>query len=266
MVVEFAAALCKRLELDKGKLKAYRIKARTRRLSYVYLVNVVVRQPFTILIAGFIAASYSPASCYATAEWEYKLGQIVNINHGLSPDRRFAVAATEDQSGKFSLLLIDGASRNKIQPLGGVAGPLDTAPEAFHAEWAPDSRHVAIWYRVDRHLEDFLMYRIENRRAYAVSGPESFIELIAPSTRNDSVEIQACAYSLKWRDANHFMMAEFGDIHFAEGDKTMVKALGKYGQPESDAPNYAKYSVEAVCELARDDRFRVLSLTPGAFK
>jgi hypothetical protein len=108
------------------------------------------------------------------------------------------------------------------------------------------------------------MYRIENRRAYAVSGPLSFIELVAPSALSDNVV--ECVYSLKWRDANHFMMALFGKIHLAEGDKTTVQALGKYGQPESDAPNYEKYSIEAVFELARDDKFRVLSLTPGAFK
>lgn len=215
-------------------------------------------------LAAALSLTCSSVSCYATAEWEYKAGQVVNVDQGLSPDRRYAIAATEDATGKFSLLLIDGITRKRIGPLMEVTEPLDTAPEAFHAEWAPDSRHVAIWYRTDRHIQNLFIYRIENRRAYPVTGPD-LLNLAARTTSTHDLDIHSAVYSVKWRDAGHFAMSKSGNIRLAEGDKTTITALGKFGRFDSDAPNDINFSIDAVCELANDDRYRVLSFVPGAF-
>ena len=142
---------------------------------------------------------------------------------------------------------------------------MDTAPEAFHAEWAPDSRHVAIWYRIDRHLQDLLIYRIENRRAFQVTGPD-LLQLAAPSVFVEKLDIPSAFYSLRWQAAGKFLLIEQGNIHLPEGENATLQALGKYGKADPDTSSYINYSIEAACELASDDRYRVLSLNPGQFQ
>ena len=63
-------------------------------------------------------------------------------------------------------------TKKLIGQLEEVATGLDSAPDAYHAHWAPDSKHVGITSRADRHWADNAIYRIENRRAYPVKTPE----------------------------------------------------------------------------------------------
>ena len=41
---------------------------------------------------------------------------------------------------------------------------LDTGPSAYHAVWSPDSRHVAMHFRSDRHVLTMLLYEIRGGR------------------------------------------------------------------------------------------------------
>src|SRR5262249_26311335 len=85
----------------------------------------------------------------ATDTYNYKPGEFRTIDRGLSPDKQYSIAGGSD--GKYTIFLMDARAKKKIGPLTEIEELLDNAPEALHATWAPDSRHVAITYREDRH-------------------------------------------------------------------------------------------------------------------
>jgi hypothetical protein len=108
----------------------------------------------------------------ATAMYDYKPGQFLVIEHGTSPDKKFSIVAGENKAGEFGVYLRDAQTKKLIGQLEEVATELDSAADAFHAHWAPDSKHVGVFSRADRHLTRNVIYRIENRRAYVVETPE----------------------------------------------------------------------------------------------
>ena len=74
-----------------------------------------------VAVVALFAAIFGNVRSYATAIWEYKPGQFINIDNGLAPDHRYAVAASEDTTGKFGLFLMDGMTKKEIGPLEGVS-------------------------------------------------------------------------------------------------------------------------------------------------
>jgi hypothetical protein len=70
-------------------------------------------------------------------------------------------------------------AHRKIMPLDDISSQnnLDTGPDAYHAQWSADSRHVAVGFRFDRHQVQRNLYAIENRRARLVAGPSLFKEV-----------------------------------------------------------------------------------------
>ena len=108
----------------------------------------------------------------ATATYDYKPGQFLVIEGGASPYKKFSIVTGENKVGEFGAYLRDAHTKKLIGQLEEVATGLDSAPDAYHAHWAPDSKHVGITSRADRHWADNAIYRIENRRAYPVKTPE----------------------------------------------------------------------------------------------
>jgi hypothetical protein len=108
----------------------------------------------------------------ATATYDYKPGEFLVIDGGTSPDKKFSIVAGENKAGDFGIYLKDAQTKKLIGQLEEVATGLDSAPDAYHAHWAPDSKHVGITSRTDRHWASNAIYRIENRRAYPVKTPE----------------------------------------------------------------------------------------------
>src|ERR1700722_18693558 len=120
----------------------------------------------------FIALSAPWA--FATSNYEYKPGEYVTIADGVSPDGRYAIATHgEGDLGydDWHVYLMNAQTGKKIGPLEEITDPLDTAADAYVAQWSPDSSTVAITYRADRHVGVKIVYRIANRRAYLISGP-----------------------------------------------------------------------------------------------
>src|SRR5271165_3148647 len=110
----------------------------------------------------------------ATSNYEYKPGEYVTITEGVSPDGRYALATHgEGDLGydNWHVYLMNAQTGKRIGPLEEITDPLDTAADAYVAQWSPDSSTVAITYRADRHVAVKIVYRIANRRAYLVSGP-----------------------------------------------------------------------------------------------
>ena len=108
----------------------------------------------------------------ATAMYDYKPGEVLVIDGGMSPDKKFSIVSGENKAGEFGVYLRDAQTKKLIGQLEEVATGLDSAPDAYHAHWAPDSKHVGITSRADRHWADNAIYRIENRRAYPVETPK----------------------------------------------------------------------------------------------
>lgn len=124
----------------------------------------------------FACASFAflAAAAYATSNYDYKPDEYVVIVDGHSPNGQYSIAAHgEGEYGyeHFHLYLMDARTGKKIGPLEEVKDTLDTGADAFYAKWSPDSRQVSITYRIDRHEAVMIRYRIENRRAYRLSGP-----------------------------------------------------------------------------------------------
>jgi hypothetical protein len=108
----------------------------------------------------------------ATATYDYKPGQFLVIDGGTSPNKKFCIVAGESKSGDFGIYLKDAQTKKLIGQLEEVATGIDSAPDAYHAHWSPDSKHVGITSRADRHWAPNIIYRIENRRAYVVESPQ----------------------------------------------------------------------------------------------
>ena len=131
-------------------------------------MRLFLRISILLFLVGFAA------SVFATSNYEYQPGEYVTITGGVSPDGRYAIATHgEGDLGydNWHVYLMNARTGKKIGPLEEITDPLDTAADAYVAEWSPDSGTVAITYRADRHVGVKIVYRIANRRAYLISGP-----------------------------------------------------------------------------------------------
>jgi len=108
----------------------------------------------------------------AAAMYDYKPGEFLVIDGGTSPDKNFSIVSGENKAGDFGAYLRDAQTKKLIGELEEVATGLDSAADAYHAHWVPDSKHVGVSSRADRHLTRNVIYRIENRRAYVVETPQ----------------------------------------------------------------------------------------------
>ncbi len=63
-------------------------------------------------------------------------------------------------------------------PAIGPDDVLDTGPDAYDAQWSPDSQNVAVGFRTDRHMGALRLYQIRNRRPQIIRGPDLRSSLI----------------------------------------------------------------------------------------
>jgi hypothetical protein len=222
-----------------------------------------MKTAWPILLTSFALLLCSRS--FATADWRYQVGQFVPIENGLSPNQTYTVAAHEDDHGSFGIFLVNAHTRKNLGALQEVAEFFDTAPAAFHAEWAPDSRHLALWYRVHRHLNRLAIYRIEEDRAYSITGP-SLLLRVSPELALVEPKIDVAFHSLKWQSSSRFLLHEEGIIRHVT--TRILRAIGNFGQLDSVSAQpggvpSANYSIDATCELATDDRYRILTIAPA---
>ena len=113
-------------------------------------------------------------SASATSNREYGPNEYVVINDGLSPNRKYSIAAHGQGDlgyDNFHIYLMNAVTGKKIGPLIEIKDTLDTGANAFLARWSRNSTQVAIRYRVDRRKALEVRYRIAKGRAYRLSGP-----------------------------------------------------------------------------------------------
>ena len=227
----------------------------------------------------------------ATGTYDYKPGEFLVIDSRTSPDRKFSIVTGETKDGEFGVYLRDAQAKKLIGELEEVATGLDSAPDAYHAHWAPDSKHVGITSRADRHWPVNVIYRIENRRAYPVKTPEllchavpEFCQLtkeLGGAFTSDQIygdsgtpkpwkARQNSSYSkiVKWISPTRFVVREGLEWQFKERDPSA--ALGQYGEAEkldeqsdeSAALYETWFDAEGECELLPNDETRVLNTQP----
>jgi hypothetical protein len=124
------------------------------------------------LLASLSAAAIT--CVLGTSNREYGPNEYVVIEGGLSPDRKYSIAAHgggELGYDNFHIYLMDAVTGKKIGPLEEIKDTLDTGADAFYAKWSANSKEVAIRYRIDRHEALEVRYRIGNGRAYLIKGP-----------------------------------------------------------------------------------------------
>jgi hypothetical protein len=218
-------------------------------------------------LLGAAVACFGGLQCpaNATAEHYYKPGEYDLIKHGLAPNNQYSIVAHGGQDANpedLHLFLVDARNNKRIGPLEEVHAGLDTAPDAFLAQWSTDSRYVAISYRTDRHINALLVYRIEQRRAFLVTGPAP-ISTVAPSFKPDDSEITSHYIALEWVTPTRFKLREIAYARDVSSEVT--KAVGQFGKLVASEPDILEFSIEAVCDLTRQDKYLIVTVRPGSF-
>jgi len=231
------------------------------------------------------------AQAGATATYDYKPGEFLVIDGGTSPDKKFSIVTGENKGGEFGVYLRDALAKKLIGKLEEVATGLDSAPDAYRAHWSPDSKHVGITSREDRHWAVNAIYRIENRRAYLVETPVLLCHAVPDFCRltkglggaltEDQIYAedtlgkpwkarQNSSYSeiVKWISPTRFVISEEAQFQVKERDPST--SIGKYGEVEkleheSDQSGdlyHVWFNAEGECELLPTDKTRVLGAHP----
>ena len=217
----------------------------------------------------------------ATSTHDYKPGESLVVKNGKSPDQKFSIVSSANNSGSFiGIYLMDAQTKKLIGKLEEVATGLDNAPDAYRAHWSPDSKHIGISSRSDRNQMENVIYRIENRRAYLVDTPDlmchavpDFCQLEKELNAGISVDDQAARkvrqngfYSeiIKWISPTRFVVRE--QSHWRVKERDPSAALAEYGdveKPDQGADFYfVSFDAEGECELLPADKSRVISTHP----
>lgn len=226
----------------------------------------------------------------ATASYDYKPGELLVIDGGTSPDKKFSIVSGENKAGKFGVYLRDARTKKLIGQLEEVATDLDSAPDAYRAHWAPDSKHVGVSSRADRHLTRNVIYRIENRRAYVVETPQlmcravpefcalqkEFGGALTLDSDDDKPwkvrQNESFSEIRKWISPTRFVVSEESQWQVKERDPSAT--LGQYGEAEksedegdeSVALYHVWFDAEGECELLPNDKSQVLNTQPQKTK
>ena len=241
---------------------------------------------FEIAFAAAVLSIATATRLSATAEYDYKPGEFLVAQDGLSPNKQFAIVCGDN---KFGVYLIDAKTKELLGELGEVAKGLDTAPEAYRVHWSPDSKHVGICSREERHHAANIIYRIENRQAHFVESPElrchavpDFCQLEDKLTKEADAEkngaetdaiwkIQHNAEGSeikKWLSPTRFVLFEESEFKVKQDDPSA--SVAKYAKVEKIKPNNdsgvavyrISFKAEGECELLPDDKSRVISTHP----
>ena len=158
-------------------------------------------------------------------------------------------------------------AHRRVMRLPGIGpdGILDTGPNAYRTTWAPDSRHVAVSYRSDRHVLELNLYSIEQGRAHPISGPSLFRDVTGRDVGRDE-NFGHRVSTIEWTGARRFRLSEHHLFQASIAD--VPRLLGAYGKPKAkldDGRYLVEFSAEADCVLISGRRYRIVDLRVGKF-
>jgi hypothetical protein len=216
------------------------------------------------------------AAADATSTYDYKPHEYALVDGGLAPNKRLSIAANGYRS--FHVYLMAEPAHKTIAALASIDNNaiLDTGPSAYHAVWSPDSRHVAVHFRSDRHVLTMLLYEIRNGRPQILDTPSLFRAATKLPDSSDDFDVRSDVTTLTWLSPTTFALKEQRTLEIkAPG---LPEKLGSYGKPEADsaaagsgatnqpARHFINFSAEATCQLVPGQGYRILDMKPGTFE
>jgi|SRR5882757_502648 len=226
------------------------------------------RRIILAVLAAIITLGLTPAR--ATDEHTYGKDEYAIIRDGLAPNKRVSLASHGDGEGgneNFHVWLMAEPLHRKLVRLDdiGSGNNLDTGPNAYRAAWAPDSRHVAVNFRSDRHVLELNLYSVENGRAHLVSGSSLFRDVTSRNVGEDE-HFGHRVSTIEWVGARRFRLREHHLFQTSRADFTrLLGAYGKLAQKLDDGRLMVEFSAEADCVLISGHRYRIVDLRVGKF-
>lgn len=224
-----------------------------------------------IILAALAAAiTLGLTAARATDEHTYAKDEYGIIRDGLSPDKKMSLASHGDGDGgneNFHVWLMSEPAHRRIVRLDGIGSSnnLDTGPNAYRAAWAPDSRHVAVGFRSDRHVLELNIYAVENGRAHPISGPSLFRDVTSRDVGRDE-NFGHRVSTIDWMGPRRFRLSEHHLFLTSNTDFTrLVGGYGKLTQKLDDGRLMVQFSAEADCVLISGHRYRIVDLRVGKF-
>lgn len=221
---------------------------------------------FFAILAALSSLVLAPA--HATSEQDYAKGEYAIIRDGLAPNRQISVASHGEGDGgqsNFHVWLMAEPRHRKLVALDEIGSDnnLDSAPDAYHAFWSKNSRHVAVAFRSSRHEMQLNLYRVEDRRAHLIKGPNLFRDVTGREVTDDD-DLRQRIFAVDWRGGNRFRLREYRT--FIASDDRIAKLFGAYGRVTDkldDGKVVVDFSAEAECEVLPGDSYRILARRPG---
>ena len=215
-----------------------------------------------------LALAVSPAC--ATDSHEYARDEYAIIGDGLAPSKRLSLASHgegEFGDGNFHVWLMAEPAHRRIMPLADISSDnnLDTGPNAYHARWSADSRHVAVSFRRERHALQLNIYRIEGRRAHPVAGPGLFRAVTSRDIGRQE-DIRRGSPELTWTAPGRFRLKE--NYLIKTSDPGFMRMLDKYGRISfrgDDGAIFAEFAAEADGIMMPGNRYRIVDLRVRKF-
>jgi hypothetical protein len=199
----------------------------------------------------------------ATDNYSYKADEYATISGGRSPDGRWSVAAHgegEAGYGNFDLYLMREPAHEKPAPLR-TTDCLDTAPLSIIAIWAPDSKHVAVLNRSDRHVLDVRLFAVADGKARPIKVP-LLLDVVGKQHLKQGVhyEFFSRLYRVTWEQADRFVLQEADTLDapepiFGAGLEPYV-TLERLGSERT----FTEFSAQATCEISAKGEVRFVDV------
>lgn len=229
-------------------------------------------QPLAMSAALILTCVGMPAQ--ATSVYDYKPKEYALVDGGLAPNKRLAIAANGYRS--FHVYLMAEPAHKPIAALASIDDNaiLDTGPDAYHAVWSPDSRHVAMHFRSARHVLTMLLYEIRGGRPHLLDTPSLFAAATKLPDSSDDFEVRSDVTYLTWLSPTTFALKEQRTLEInAPG---LPEKLGPYGKADTEAAggssnnqpprHFIKFSAQATCQVVPGRGYRILDMKPGTFE
>lgn len=223
------------------------------------------------LILTVALALDASAPAFATSEHQYAKDEYAILDGGRAPNGKLSVAAHgEGEFGydHFRVYLMAEPGHRRLAVLADIseANNLDTAPQAYFAKWSPDSRHVAISFRSERHIMTMNIYAIAGGRAHLIETPDLFRDVTGRTIhRKTDGDMRTYVPTVQWTSPRRFRFADYRLFVLEDGKlATKLGPLGK-ASPMQDGRTTIQFSAEADVTLHRGDRLRVGQPQPGTF-
>jgi hypothetical protein len=231
-----------------------------------------MRQPLVAMSAALVLVCVGmPAR--ATSVYDYKPNEYVIVDGGMAPNKRFSIAANGYRA--FHIYLMAEPAHKPTAALSSIDNTtiFDTGPSAYHAVWSPDSHHLAVHFRSDRHVLTMLLYEIRGGRPHLLDTPSLFGAATKLPDTSDDFEIRSDVTELTWLSPTTFALKERRTLEIkAPG---LPEKLGSYGKLDADTAgdsganhpplHFIEFSAQATGQMVPGRGYRILDMRPGAF-